>query len=52
MRKRYKKKDKSCPLCKPHKMGWENRWKVKELAKLEEDEEEILRAIYNIDDDE
>lgn len=31
MRKRYKKKKRSCPLCKPNKMGWEHRFKKKEL---------------------
>ena len=36
MRKRMKKKLRSCPLCKPHKMGWENRWLLKDLIKLEE----------------
>ena len=31
MRKRYKKKKRSCPMCKPHKMEWEHRFKKKEL---------------------
>lgn len=30
MRKRLKHKKHSCPMCKPHKMGWENRWSPKE----------------------
>lgn len=30
MRKQYKNKKRSCKLCKPHKMGWFNRWKHKE----------------------
>ena len=36
MRKRYKKKARSCPLCKPHKMHIEKRWKPREQAALEE----------------
>lgn len=40
MRKRLKKKARSCPLCKPHKMRGSNRWKIKELAKLKEFEKE------------
>ena len=38
MRKRIKKKKRSCPLCKPHKTGGSNRWKAKELDRLERDE--------------
>jgi len=40
MRKRYKQKKRSCPLCKPHKLGLEKRWKNKDLARLEEFEKE------------
>lgn len=36
MRKKYKKKQRSCVLCKPHKMKSAHRWKDKELAKLKE----------------
>jgi len=36
MRKKLKKKKRSCPLCKPHKMGGANRWKAKELVKMKE----------------
>jgi len=36
MRKRLKKKRRSCAMCKPHKMQWENRWKPKDRARLEE----------------
>lgn len=36
MRKRYKKKLRSCGLCKPHKKGWSNRWLNKELYLLKE----------------
>jgi len=32
MRKTYKQKRRSCALCKPHKVGWEKRWKPKEAA--------------------
>jgi hypothetical protein len=39
MRKRLKKKKHSCALCKPHKMGWGNRWKPKELVRLKEFEQ-------------
>lgn len=39
MRKRLKKKKRSCPLCKPHKMERANRWKTKELAQIQEFEE-------------
>jgi len=41
MRKRYKKKLRSCAMCKPHKMHGANRWKVKDEAKLKEFEKEI-----------
>jgi hypothetical protein len=27
-------------MCKPHKMGWENRWKHKELAALKQFEKQ------------
>ena len=36
MRKRYKKKRHSYPLCKPHKMGMVHRWKAKEESILKE----------------
>jgi len=44
MRKRFKQKKESCALCKPHKMGWQNRWKDKELSKLEETEKVIAQV--------
>jgi len=31
MRKNFKKKKRSCALCKPHKMNGQSRWKDKEL---------------------
>lgn len=36
MRKQYKVKKRSCAMCKPHKMGWSNRWKIKEKQKLKD----------------
>jgi hypothetical protein len=44
MRKRLKRKRRSCALCKPYKMGGENRWKPKELAGLKRAESEIRQA--------
>ena len=44
MRKRLKVKKRSCAMCKPYKMGGENRWKPKELAKLVRAEAEIRQA--------
>lgn len=32
MRKNYKRKRRSCSLCKPHKVGWDKRWKAKEAV--------------------
>lgn len=40
MRKRLKKKKHSCGLCKPHKLGLENRWKNKDFGFLKEFEKE------------
>ena len=48
MRKRLKRKKRSCALCKPHKMGGENRWKPKELARLKEAESEVRRAAREV----
>jgi hypothetical protein len=36
MRKRFKKKARSCPMCKPHKMKKAIRWTAKDEALLEE----------------
>jgi len=36
MRKRLKHKKRSCALCKPNKMGWDNRWGAKEFVLLKE----------------
>lgn len=45
MRKRMKKKLRSCPLCKPHKTGGSCRWKPKEFELLKQDEKEIREAL-------
>lgn len=42
MRKRYHKKLRSCPLCKPEKAGIEKRWKSKELAAMREFERDMM----------
>jgi hypothetical protein len=34
MRKRMKRKLRSCPMCKPHKMGGAIRWKHKDYVEL------------------
>lgn len=39
MRKRFKLKKRSCPLCKPHKMHRDKRWKPKEEVLLKEYED-------------
>jgi len=44
MRKRLKKKKRSCPLCKPHKMRGENRWSPKERDRLERAERQMKEA--------
>jgi hypothetical protein len=44
MRKRLKRKRRSCALCKPYKMGGENCWKPKEFARLKRAEAEIRQA--------
>ena len=36
MRKRLKRKRRSCDLCKPHKTGHDNRWKPVERGRLAE----------------
>jgi len=37
----YKRKDRSCPMCKPHKMGWEDKKKYKERQTIKELDKEI-----------
>ena len=34
MRKQYKLKKRSCPMCKPHKMGWEKRWGIRDMVRM------------------
>ena len=42
MRKQYKVKTRSvCGMCKPHKKGWANRWKIKDLSDMFESRKEI-----------
>ena len=48
MRKRTKKKLRSCALCKPHKMCGECRWTPKALDELKRSEREILDAVRSI----
>ncbi|MBJ7602147.1 MAG: hypothetical protein JF888_02970 [Candidatus Dormibacteraeota bacterium] len=45
MRKRLKKKLKSCGLCKPHKTGQALRWTDREEARLREFERDRQRAL-------
>ena len=45
MRKRLKRKLRSCPLCKSFKMHGSNRWKLKEFDKLVRMEKEIREAV-------
>jgi hypothetical protein len=44
MRKRYKSKLRSCSLCKPHKLGWDRRWKARDLHDIERAEIEMSAA--------
>lgn len=45
MRKRQKEKKHSCKMCKPHKMGWSNRWTPKESERLQRDEKSMRQAV-------
>lgn len=36
MRKQFKNKARSCALCKPHKRGWDHRWKPRERQAIRE----------------
>jgi hypothetical protein len=45
MRKRLKKKRRSCALCKPHKMGKALRRKPADFDRLANDEKEIRNAL-------
>jgi hypothetical protein len=46
MRKRYKNKLRSCPMCKPHKTSGSKRWKVREEFLLKEFEKEKVKLTY------
>jgi len=46
MRKRFKKKKRSCALCKPWKMEGQNRWKYKEQQDIK-DFEKIKKELVN-----
>lgn len=45
MRKQYKKKLKSCSMCKPHKTNGANRWKAKERELMKLTEQEIKEEL-------
>jgi predicted DNA-binding transcriptional regulator AlpA len=45
MRKRLKKKKRSCALCKPHKIGKALRWKAADYDKIVNDEKEIRKTL-------
>jgi len=49
MRKQYKKKERSCPICKPNKVGWENRWNRKDRDIIEDSEKQIQKALRGED---
>jgi hypothetical protein len=49
MRKQHKIKKRSCSMCKPHKMGWANRWKPKEQEALKRFEKEKKSNERNCD---
>ena len=44
MRKQYKQKLRSCGLCKPHKAGWERRWKARDRQFMGATDTEIRAA--------
>jgi len=44
LRKRLKRKLRSCPSCKPHKTHGVPRWKNRDLHKLKLAEDEILET--------
>jgi len=47
MRKMFKIKSHSCALCKPHKTGYQNRWRAKDLEKMKIFEKEKVLIINN-----
>jgi hypothetical protein len=48
MRKVYKRKRRCCALCKPHKVGWDKRWKVKEVTRLIQMERECRNLTHEL----
>ncbi len=47
MRKQLKRKKRSCALCKPHKVGWEKRWKPRDAERLKRFERCVRRGAYD-----
>jgi hypothetical protein len=47
MRKRLKKKRRSCAMCKPHKMGGATRWKPKDMDVIKRTDKEMEEAKSN-----
>lgn len=41
----YRRKKRSCPMCKPNKMGIEPRWTPQELDKIQRMEKEAKDAV-------
>lgn len=48
MRKRMKKKLRTCNLCKPHKRAMAPRWKNRDLSRLREFERERLGLVGRV----
>jgi hypothetical protein len=46
MRKTYKNKLRSCPLCKPHKRNAAKRWKTRDMDILRRTEKQIARRDF------
>ena len=44
LKKKYKKKQRSCPLCKPHKMNWADKRKI---ADIKEDQKYLEQLKEN-----
>lgn len=47
MRKSRKVKRHSCKLCKPHKMGWDIRWKGREFSDRRRIERQIRDRAFD-----
>jgi hypothetical protein len=50
MRKNYKRKRRSCALCKPHKVGWDKRWKPKEAVRRMDMEQRKVSGYFSAED--